>query len=190
MDVVDLDRRAAATTTALIARTTPDQFDASTPCPEWRVRDLLAHLVAGNVKYTAIAEGADWARGVPAVDLAEDPGRQYRETVEVMLQAWRRPGVLDRELSLPRGRGPAAEALYVHLGETLVHGWDLAKATGQEPAFDEEVVVASLTNYRGWLPSTRSEGVPFQDEVSLAEDADPIDRLAAFLGRDVAAWSA
>lgn len=46
--------------------------------------------------------------------------------MDVMLQAWEQPGVLDRDTALPVGRGRAELALYLHLGETFVHGWDLA----------------------------------------------------------------
>ena len=130
MDVVDLDRRAASGLAVLIDATSSDQFAKPTPCPAWSVRDLLAHLVAGNVKYTEIGHGRDWYRGAPEVDLGDDPAGTYRQTLETMLQAWSQPDVLERETPLPVGRGPAAAALYLHVGEILVHGWDLASAIG------------------------------------------------------------
>ena len=166
-----------------------DQFGRATPCPEWTVVDLVVHVVSGNVKYTAIARGNDWGRGMPQVDLGADPFAVYRDTAATMLQAWQQPGALDREIELPRGRGRAELALYIHLGETLVHAWDLAKATGQQVVVDDEVVEASLAQYRSWLPPQRPEGTPFSAAQPIAEDAAPIDRLAAYLGRDVSAWS-
>ncbi len=122
--------------------------------------DLVIHLIAGNLKYTEIARRGDWSRGVPPVELRDDPSEMYRRTVETMLEAWQQPGALDREITLPRGRGRAESALYLHLGETLVHGWDLAMATGQDPSFDVEVVEASLAQYQSWLPACRPEGSP------------------------------
>ncbi len=106
-----------------------------------------------------------------------------------MLVAWERPGVLERETPLPVGRGPAEAALYLHLGETLVHGWDLARATGQTPAFDDDVVDASLKQFRSWLPPHRPPGSPFSDAVVIGEAAPALDRLAGYLGRNVTAWS-
>jgi uncharacterized protein (TIGR03086 family) len=188
MNVVELDRRAAAGTAGLIDATSPDQHAAPTPCTGWTVGDLLAHLIAGNLKYIEIAGGKDWARGAPDVVLDDDPGAMYRRTLVEMLQAWERPGVLDRETPLPVGRGRAELALYLHLGESLVHGWDLARATGQPPPWDDEIVEASLTQFKSWLPPQRP-GAPFSDAVPLSSDALPIDRLAAYLGRDVGAWS-
>ncbi len=149
----------------------------------------MAHILAGNLKYIEIAQGKDWGRGAPDVELGEDPAAMYRRTVDEMLEAWGQPGVLERETPLPVGRGPAEAALFIHLGETLVHGWDLAVATGQTPVFDDEVVETSLHQFRSWLPAQRPPGSPFSDARVLGEDAAPIERLAGFLGRDVSAWS-
>jgi uncharacterized protein (TIGR03086 family) len=189
MSVVDLDRRAAAGTAALMDSTSPEQYGAATPCTEWTVRDLLAHLIAGNVKYIEIGRGQEWARGAPDVVLDDDPGGMYRSTLDAMLEAWEQPGVLDRETALPVGRGRAELALYLHLGESLVHGWDLARATRQRPPWDDQVVEASLTQVRSWLPPQRPPGSPFSDATPVSPDAAPIDQLAAYLGREVGAWS-
>ena len=189
MNAVDLDRRAALATASLIDATSADQYASPTPCRDWTVRDLLAHLVAGNVKYVEIGRGKEWARGAPDVVLDENPGAMYRRTLEEMLEAWEQPGTLDRETALPVGRGRAERALYLHLGESLVHGWDLARATGQRPPWEDEVVEASLTQFQSWLPPTRPPGSPFADATRVGGDAAPIDLLAAFLGRDVAAWA-
>ena len=189
MSVVDLDRRAALATAEVIDATSPDQHAAPTPCTDWTVRDLLTHLVAGNVKYVEIGRGKEWARGAPDVVLDSDPGGQYRRTMDAMLEAWEQPGALDRDTALPVGRGRAELALYLHLGETLVHGWDLARATRQRPLWDGEVVEACLTHFRSWLPPQRPAGSPFSDATPLGDGGAPIDRFAAYLGRDVGAWS-
>lgn len=189
MNVVDLDRRAALGLAALIDETSMDQMDAPTPCPAWSVRALVAHVIAGNLKYTEIAHGKDWSRGAPDVELDHDPPSMYRRSLEAMLEAWERPGVLARETPLPVGRGPAEAALYLHLGETLVHGWDLAVATGRRPSFDDDVAAASLNQFGSWLPPQRPPGSPFLDARMLGDDAAPLDRLAGYLGRDVTAWS-
>jgi uncharacterized protein (TIGR03086 family) len=189
MNVVDLDRRAAVGTAAVVEATSAEQYGDPTPCTDWTVRDLVAHLIAGNVKYVEIGRGEEWARGAPEVVLDDDPGAMYRRTMDDLLGAWGQPGVLDRETALPVGRGRAELALYLHLGETLVHGWDLARATGQALPWEAGVVEASLTQITSWLPPQRPPGSPFSDATPVAADAAPIDRLAAYLGRDIAAWS-
>lgn len=97
--------------------------------------------------------------------------------------------MLERETPLPFGRGVAELALFLHLGETLVHGWDLARATGQRPPFDDDIAEASLDQFRSWLGPQRPPGSPFAEAKILDEDAAAIDRLAGYLGRDVQAWS-
>jgi uncharacterized protein (TIGR03086 family) len=167
----------------LIADIAPDRWSAETPCPEWNVRDLVRHLIAGNVKYTGIARGDDFTAGVPDVTVGDDPAANYQLTLSEMLVAWHAPGALDREIGLPRGkRGRAEVAAWIHLAETLGHGWDLAVATGQAPGFDDDVVLACLEECRRRMPAQRDEASPFADAVNIAQGT-PIDQLAAYLGR-------
>lgn len=65
----------------------------------------------------------------------------------------------------------------------------MAMGTGQRPAFDNDVVEASLNQYRSWLPTQRPPGSPFSDAMLLGKDAAPLDRPAGYLGRNVTAWS-
>jgi uncharacterized protein (TIGR03086 family) len=133
--VLEHDQRAGAQLAVLIAGVARDGWSAATPCSEWSVHCLVAHLIAGNVKYAGIARGDDFLPGAPPVNVGDDPAATYRETLSDMLQAWREPGALDREIGLPRGeRGRAEVAACIHLAETLGDGWDLATATDQDPA--------------------------------------------------------
>jgi uncharacterized protein (TIGR03086 family) len=183
--VLEHDQRAGGRVAVLIENISEDGWSASTPCPEWRVGDLVTHLIAGNVKYTGIGRGDDFIPGVPHVTIGDDPAATYRQTLSEMLAAWRSPGALDREITLPRNqRGRAEVAAWIHLAETLGHGWDLASATGQEPCFDDDAVLACLEDCRRRMPAHRDQGSPFADAVSYAEGT-PIQQLAAFLGRDV-----
>lgn len=185
MEVVHLDRMAGAGLATLIGGMQSEQFTKPTPCPGWTAGDLVAHVIGANAKYTAIAEGAEWRLGVDPVVLGDDPAADYRRTLDIMLAAWEQPGALAREVQLPQGPGPAEGALYLHLGETLVHGWDLAKATDQHLPVDDEVVEASLAWYRSWLPPERPPTAPFANARLVDAAAGPLDRLAAYLGRDV-----
>jgi uncharacterized protein (TIGR03086 family) len=186
MDVVELDARGGGRVAELIAAIPSGAWERETPCGDWTVRLLVAHLVAGNVKYTDIARGSDFTPGAPDVALGDDAAATYRDTLAEMLQAWREPGALEREVGLPRGqRGRGELALWLHLAETLGHGWDLAVATGQPARFDDDVVMASLEECRRRMPAERGEGSPFADARYV--DGPPIDELAAYLGRDVGA---
>jgi uncharacterized protein (TIGR03086 family) len=186
----DLDSHALRDLGKIITGVRVDALATATPCTEWTVRDLLVHIVAVNKKYTGIALGDPWEPEVPVVDLGDDPARAYHDTINPLLEAWQQPGALQRELELPIGRRPAELALWVHLRETLVHGWDLAVATKQRAFFDDEVVEASLAHAQQLdpAPAARPAGRGFADTVDAPASAEPIIRLAAFFGRDVFTW--
>jgi uncharacterized protein (TIGR03086 family) len=187
VDVVALDAQAGARVRELVAAVTDDAWDMPTPCSDWTVRDLVTHLLAGNVKYAGIARGADFVPGAPEVDPGDDPAASYQAALEDMVEAWRQPGALTREIGLPRGqRGPAERAAWLHLTETLCHGWDLATSLGLDPGFDDEAALACLENCRGRIPPQRPADLPFADARETASGS-PLTQLAAFLGRDVGA---
>jgi uncharacterized protein (TIGR03086 family) len=185
VDVIEYDERAGVRLAELIAGIPDDGWESGTPCEGWTIGDLVTHVVAGNVKYQRIAAGADFEPGAPEVSIGADPAALYRKTLHDMLAAWREPGALDREIALPRGRGRAAVAAWIHLAETLGHGWDLATATGQPAGFDDEVVGACLAECRDRIPPVRPPTIPFRDAVTL-EGGPLIDQLAGYLGRSPA----
>jgi uncharacterized protein (TIGR03086 family) len=183
-EVVELDRRAGQRMVELIAGSA-NLGHASTPCAGWTVEDLVTHVIAGNVKYAGIARGDDFVPGAPTVSIGADPAATYAETLAAMVEAWQQPGALEREIGLPRGvRGPAEVAAWIHLGETLGHGWDLARATDQAPWFDDDIVSACHAATKQRMPPQRGEESPFADARETDSDS-LIDQLAAFLGRDV-----
>jgi uncharacterized protein (TIGR03086 family) len=68
--------------------------------------------------------------------------------------------------------------------EQIVHGWDIARATGQEPGFDDDLAEATLELIREYDDATiRAPGM-FDPEIAVADDAPAIDRLIAFVGRN------
>jgi len=70
--------------------------------------------------------------------------------------------------------------------EVLVHGWDLARATGQPTAFPDDVAERALARSRRRLTARpQGTGAPFAAEVQVPHDAPAVDRLAGFLGRPV-----
>jgi uncharacterized protein (TIGR03086 family) len=113
----------------LVAGVHHDQWTAATGCPDWSVRDLLDHLVGGNEALAAVVR----EQVPPDGDdhLGDDPMTAYCRSGEALLAAFAEPGVFDRMVTVPAGTVPAAVALHLRLTELLVHGWDLAKVTGQ-----------------------------------------------------------
>jgi uncharacterized protein (TIGR03086 family) len=128
---------------------------------------------------------------VPQVttDVPDDGwGAAARAAADDALAVWADDdALLDRELTLPYGRHRGAVALATYTGELSTHTWDVAAATGQQPAWDERVLAAALAASSRMLPAEgRGEGIPFGPVVPVAADAPAIDRLVAWQGRNPA----
>ncbi|MGW7533397.1 TIGR03086 family metal-binding protein [Amycolatopsis sp. NPDC054798] len=161
------------------------RWDAPTPCPEWTVRELVNHLVLGHRLFTAVLRGEPGGALDPHASdvLGDDPVAAYRDAVAGLLAAFRQPGVLERVFEVPAGTVPGIAAAHLRIVEELVHGWDLARATGQEPKFEDAVVEREIAFSAAKLADLPAERSPFAPPVPVAEDAPPLDRLVALLGR-------
>jgi len=175
----------------LIEGVRDDQWGQPTPCAEWAVRDLGNHLIAGNHLFArALLGGLPSASPTASEPRPDQWAAAYRESADALLAAFGSPGVMDRVVTVPFGAIPGVAALHLRLVEALVHGWDLARATGQSPRCDEELAEQALGFTRAKLAEVPPERSPFGPQQPVVEDAPALDRLAACLGRDVNAFSA
>jgi uncharacterized protein (TIGR03086 family) len=182
-DPIDQLAVAADVTGEIIAAVRADQWTAPTPCAGWTVSDLTAHVTGGNHLF------ASALRGEPPQPAAAGPDQDwpqaYQASVPGLLSAFRAPGALEKQVTVPFGTVPGTVALHLRITELLVHGWDLARATGQQPTFPAglaEQELAFSQRALGELPPGRS---PFAPPQPAGDDAPAIDRLAACLGRAV-----
>jgi uncharacterized protein (TIGR03086 family) len=175
-------------TGALVAGVGAGQWADPTPCDEWTVADLVTHMVTGNYLFAAILRGTPLAEARAAatqVAPGDDLAGHFRDAAAQLIAAYGQPGVLEQLFTIPVGTMPGAGTLHIRLVEMLVHGWDLAQATGQATAFPDDLAEQELTFTRrqlGALPPGRS---PFGPEQPAAGDAPAIIRLVACLGRPV-----
>ena len=122
----------------LIADVRADQWTAPTPCNEWNVRDVVNHLVAGNLVFASrIDDGPMPERGADHLD--NDPVGAYRASAASLQAAFARPAVLERSYPGPFGSATGAELLQIRLYDLLTHGWDLMQATGIRAQIPEEL---------------------------------------------------
>ena len=189
---VDRLDRALNATGELIAGVKDDQWSNQTPCPEWTVHTLVNHLVFGSRLFARILHGEpppprEQIRQMRDVDqLGDDPLGAYREAGEALKVAFSQPGVLDRVFQAPVGPAPGAVLLHLRITELLVHGWDLAHATGQPVRLPEDLAEEELAFARSVAaPDVPRTGHPFGPVQPVADDAPAIDRLAAYLGRPI-----
>ncbi|WP_374610793.1 TIGR03086 family metal-binding protein [Gordonia sp. (in: high G+C Gram-positive bacteria)] len=182
-------RVATAWMTALLTGITDDQLEAPTPCEDLDVRTLSAHVVATAERARALADGLD-VRTMRTI-AEEHDAATYSALVEAALEGWADDASLTRMVQVPWGEVPGAGALWGYVSETLVHGWDLAVATGQPAEADPETAEATLAVAQQFIPAEirTDPNVPFGVVVEPRPGAGPTERLANWTGRDPAGWS-
>ncbi|MEV5280460.1 TIGR03086 family metal-binding protein [Streptomyces sp. NPDC051994] len=185
---------AAAEVTRLLEGVRDDQLDASTPCPKYPVRDLISHVwgLSGAFQDAArkdVGPSTSTPPGsVPPPELPADWRDSLPARLAAMAEAWRDPAAWEGDTQAGGVTLPAAVMGRVGLDELVVHGWDLAKSTGQayRPAQrDLEESYALLAPSKD-DPSARSEA--FGPAVAVPEGAPLLDRVIGLSGRDPA-WT-
>ena len=192
--------RAVDIATSVVGGVRPDQLGDPTPCTEYDVRELLGHMVTVLRRVAALGRGDD-PFGMPRIATAADDGwlEAWADAAHDVMVAWTDDAVLSRTMRLPWAEGPGAKILTGYLNEVSVHTWDLARATGQQPAWDPQVLTLAFDAIRFLPPTGRAELVaavreamppehrdpsaPFADAVPVPDDAPLIDRLVAWNGR-------
>ncbi len=176
--------RAIAGTDRLIAGIDAHQWSAPTPCTEWDVRALVTHVTSGMFNFAALVRGEP--RPDHAADhLAGDPVVAYHSAATTMRAAFAAPGALDRIYSSPIGPAPGSVLVHLRITELLVHGWDLARATGQRVDLPVDLAAGELAVWRAQFREGLPDALPFAPARPVAAHAPAIDQLAAFLGRSV-----
>lgn len=186
MDAIDAFAKAVDQTGRIVAGVKPDQLGDPTPCSDWDVRALLNHTIGGVYMFDDAAQGKEPNEAMFGQDLVGgDPADAYEQGAAKLKQTVRKPGVLDGAWTMPFGATPGQIAIGIATVETVIHGWDVAKATRQNADFDPELTEAAMAAARMFPPDiARAPGV-FGPEVDCPPDAPAHDRLAAFLGRRV-----
>jgi uncharacterized protein (TIGR03086 family) len=165
---------------AVIAGIGDDQLDAPTPCTEFTVTGVLDHMIGGATAFAAAFRG----ESAPAAPEGGDRRQVVADALGELVAAMQSPGALDRTIDAPFGATPGETFARFVVLDGLVHGWDLATATGQEYEPPAELVAAVEAFARDAVPPLRN-GAVFRDEAAPPPDATPIERLAAFTGRKV-----
>jgi uncharacterized protein (TIGR03086 family) len=187
-EIADRYRRHADAFEAKIAAVRPDQWTNPSPCEKWTARDVVDHIVAMH-GYMLRPVGRS---APPPGDDALANFRAARRAVEEVLAD---PALAGRQADTPAGRMTVAEQVDQVVSDDLVlHGWDLARATGQDEAMDPRdvdrlwaatsaIAPELMEAYR--TPGAFGPGVEvFGPEVAVPQDAPLQDRLLGLIGRD------
>ncbi|MFI1398067.1 TIGR03086 family metal-binding protein [Streptomyces sp. NPDC020681] len=180
-------RPAADAVAALIDAIGDERLDDPTPCPKYAVRELLGHLVGLATAFR------DAARKDLGPTTNTDPGSvlpvleaDWRtvlpQRLDELAQAWDRPGAWDGDTQAGGITFPAAIAGRVAVNELVIHGWDLARATGQAYAPSEASLAVSYELLKP-ADDDRSPDGMFGPIVTVSGDAPLLDRVVGLSGR-------
>jgi uncharacterized protein (TIGR03086 family) len=164
-----------------------DQLGDPTPCAGTPVAGLLAHVVGLTTAFRMAAEKTPVA-GVPSAlpdDLPPDWRTRIPAQLDALVAAWQQPSAWEGTAEAGGVVMPAPVAAVVTLDEVLVHGWDLAVATGQHYTADP-ASVAACTEFAAQAAAQGPTPGLFGSPVPVPDDAPPLDRLLGLTGRDPA----
>src|SRR5262245_7792472 len=176
--MIDL-RPAADRMKELLAHVDDGQLGDPTPCPAMTVGDLVDHIGTFAVAFTASANKKPGRTGPPpqadAANLETDWRDRISRDLDTLAAAWRNPAAWEGTTSAGGGEFPAELTGLISLDELVVHGWDVAVATGQsfDPSDDE---VATVSEFAANLQLPRT-GTVFGPIVDVATDAPSLDRM-------------
>ena len=185
VDIATLHRRALEATRRYVAGVTDVQWQSPTPCEGWTVHDLLNHIVAGNLWAAELGSGRTIADVGSALDgdmLGTDPVGAYDRSAALAAAVFEAPGALDNPCAVSYGPVPGSIYAGHRFIDVLVHGWDLATATGQPTDLDPQLVDACWEVLRPQLAPLQSSGA-FGVAGTVDVDDSPQQSLLSALGR-------
>lgn len=167
-----------------------DQLTAPTPCEGTSLGGLLDHVDGLALAFTGAAAKQPVPGGPGAPDAAR-LGDGWRERIAARLaalaEAWRDAAAWDGTTQAGGVEMPGEVAGLVALDEVVVHGWDVAVASGQQL----QVPAAQLEGALAFVEAAVEEspgGTPglFGPPVAVPPDAPLLHRLVGLTGRDPA----
>jgi uncharacterized protein (TIGR03086 family) len=171
----------------LVRNVTDRDLKAPTPCPEYTVGDLIDHVNGLLLAFTMAALKTPLT-GSGSGDAARLP-MDFRESVPARLaelaQAWRSPAAWEGMTAAGGVDLPGEVAAGVALDEVVLHGWDLARATGQPFEVDEDLLQVVHGFVASIEPGDR-DGSLFGAAVEVDSNAPLLDRVLGLSGRDPA----
>lgn len=160
------------------------QWHLSTPCSEWDVTQLLTHVVSGMLWVPELLDG----RTIDEVGdrfqgdlLGADPVAAYDAASAAAKAASQAPGAMDAICHTGRGDVSGTGYITGMLNDAFIHGWDIAKATGQDTELDRDLLDFA---YEAYAPRRGSmAGRAFAEEPPVPEGADLQTLVLAIVGR-------
>jgi len=184
---LNAEMAAAAAEAARVVSNVPEgTLSQRTPCGDWDLRTLLNHTILWT-SYSAErrAHGGSVDEELMNKDFTADPGfrEDYARQIRKATDAWGDPAAWEGDRDMMGSPTPAADIGAMLLMETALHGWDVARATGQEFSVDDTTAAALLHIVAAQAELFRQyQG--FADPIQPKHNATAFERALTLSGRD------
>ena len=185
--IVVLHRQALESTRTFVAGIGASQWANSTPCAEWDVRSLTNHIVVGDLWAAELATGhtiSDVGDRLDGDHLGDDPLDAYDQSAQVAQAAFEAPDALEAPCAVSYGPVPGSVYAGHRFIDVLIHGWDIAVATGQSSTLAPHLVEACWDVINPQLDGLLASGM-FGSDSKAPTSTDRQTRLLETLGRTV-----
>ena len=194
MTLIDLEP-AASRMAGLVRGVPAELLDGPTPCPDYTLGDLVEHVGGLSLAFTAAATkdlggATSQAPSPDASRLGDDWRTRIPAALARLAEAWRDPQAWTGMTQAGGVDLPGEAAGVVALDELVIHGWDIARATGQPYEVDSDLLQAVhdfVAQFSGPGQEEQRAGL-FGPVVPVPDDAPLLDRVIGMTGRDPA-WS-
>lgn len=186
VDLPEAHAQALDATRQKVAGVGEGQWADGSVCDGWTVRELVNHIVTGNYWAEELASGKTIEEVGDRLDgdvLGDNPATAYDDSAARAAATFRAPGAMEAPCAVSYGPVPGSVYCGHRFLDVLVHGWDIAKSTGQGTALDPALVEALWAVLEPQLGMLEGSGM-FGTTVDVPADADRQTQLLAVLGRE------
>lgn len=177
-------QKALFTVDAVVRRTPDDAWDNQSGCADWTAREVLGHVIWGITNMANRIDGGDAPPQQPEADVAgPDPVASWVAARDRVLEALDRQGSLQIVAPTPFGEMAVDDFLAFYPLDPLAHSWDIAQASGIDPALPPELCEVGYAGLAAMGDNLRGPGL-MGPAIDIGDDADIEARFLAMSGRD------
>jgi len=185
VDLPEVHAQALEHTRRYVAGVGDDQWALDSTCDGWDIHTLVNHIVSGNLWVPELVGGKTIEEVGDALDgdlLGSDPAAVYDASAEGAAAAFRAPDAMDVAVAVSYGPVPGSVYCGHRFIDVLIHGFDIAKPTGQDTNLPEELVEAAFEVIEPQREMLVASGQ--FTELPVPAGADRQATLLAMLGRE------
>lgn len=183
MEPIDHWKTAIAAFSNVVAQVRDEQWDSPTPCPDWTVRDVVAHVA----HWQRATVGQLDAPAAIATPLDDDPAAWWAVVRGALEAAVAVEGAMDQTMESPWLTAPFGEMMLLPTIDLIFHTWDLAQAIGVDDTLPEATCLACYENMLPFDEAIRvsTGGYPdgYADKIEPPAGANAQTLLLCFGGR-------